>query len=68
MSRVFKTSKVKISLRYATEFHEILQEKDKIVKYRNMNTMNIWGDIVQRVGTCYKNLEEALAAYHNLKI
>lgn len=65
MSRVFKTSKAKISLRYATEFHEILQEKDKIVKYRNMN---LWGDIVQRVGTCYKNLDEALAAYHNLKI
>ena len=65
MSRVYKANKGKFSLEDVTEFHKILQEKDKNLKNRNMN---LWGDFVQKVGTCYNNLHEALVGYHNTKI
>ena len=65
MSRFFKVSKGKYASEFITELHKSLQEKDQNVKHRNMN---LWGRYVQRVGTSYKNIHDALVGYQKVKI
>ena len=64
-SRLFKVTKGKFPLENVKEFHKLLQGRDQNVKHRNMN---LWGHFLQRVGTSYKNIHDALVGYQKVKI